>query len=60
MSAQHTVAAKVNGEPVALRTELKSGDVVEIITAPAQPRPKPGLAGHGCAPGARAARSATI
>ncbi len=37
---QHTVAAKVNGEPVALRTELKSGDVVEIITAPgASPNP---------------------
>jgi guanosine-3',5'-bis(diphosphate) 3'-pyrophosphohydrolase len=30
----HTVAAKVNGEPVALRTELRSGDVVEVITAP--------------------------
>ena len=38
---QHTVAAKVNGEPVALRTELKSGDVVEIITAPGA-RPNPG------------------
>ena len=37
---QHTVAAKVNGEPVALRTELKSGDVVEVITAPgAKPNP---------------------
>ncbi len=37
---QHTVAAKVNGEPVALRTELKSGDVVEIVTAPgARPNP---------------------
>jgi GTP pyrophosphokinase/guanosine-3',5'-bis(diphosphate) 3'-pyrophosphohydrolase len=37
---QHMVAAKVNGESVALRTELKSGDVVEIITAPgAQPNP---------------------
>ena len=34
------VAAKVNGEPVALRTELKSGDVVEVITAPgARPNP---------------------
>ena len=29
-----TVAAKVNGEQVPLRTELKNGDVVEIITAP--------------------------
>ncbi len=36
----HTVAAKVNGEPVPLRTPLKSGDVVEIITAPgARPNP---------------------
>ena len=38
---QHTVAAKVNGEPAALRTELKSGDVVEIITAPGA-KPNPG------------------
>ena len=30
----HCVAANVNGEPVPLRTELKSGDVVEIIGAP--------------------------
>ena len=37
---QHMVAAKVNGEPVALRTQLKSGDVVEVITAPgARPNP---------------------
>ncbi len=37
---QHAVAAKVNGEAVALRTVLKSGDVVEIITAPgAGPNP---------------------
>jgi GTP pyrophosphokinase/guanosine-3',5'-bis(diphosphate) 3'-pyrophosphohydrolase len=36
----HTVAAKVNGEPVPLRTELASGDVVEVITAPgARPNP---------------------
>src|SRR5256714_3610100 len=36
----HCVAAKVNGEPVALRTELRSGDVVEIISAPgAKPNP---------------------
>ena len=35
------VAAKINGEPVALRTELRSGDVVEIITAPGA-RPNPG------------------
>lgn len=33
-------SAKVNGEPVALRTELRSGDVVEIITA-AGARPNP-------------------
>ncbi|MBX3637739.1 MAG: bifunctional (p)ppGpp synthetase/guanosine-3',5'-bis(diphosphate) 3'-pyrophosphohydrolase [Rubrivivax sp.] len=37
----HTVAATVNGEPVALRTELKSGDVIEIVTAPGA-RPNPG------------------
>jgi GTP pyrophosphokinase/guanosine-3',5'-bis(diphosphate) 3'-pyrophosphohydrolase len=37
---QHMVAAKINGEPAALRTELSSGDVVEIITAPgARPNP---------------------
>jgi GTP pyrophosphokinase/guanosine-3',5'-bis(diphosphate) 3'-pyrophosphohydrolase len=36
----HCVAARVNGEPVALRTELRSGDVVEVITAPgARPNP---------------------
>jgi GTP diphosphokinase / guanosine-3',5'-bis(diphosphate) 3'-diphosphatase len=37
----HCVAAKINSEPVALRTELKSGDVVEIVTAPGA-RPNPG------------------
>ncbi|MBC7940938.1 MAG: bifunctional (p)ppGpp synthetase/guanosine-3',5'-bis(diphosphate) 3'-pyrophosphohydrolase, partial [Chitinophagaceae bacterium] len=37
----HMVAAKVNNEPVALRTPLKSGDVVEVITAPGA-RPNPG------------------
>jgi GTP pyrophosphokinase/guanosine-3',5'-bis(diphosphate) 3'-pyrophosphohydrolase len=36
----HLVAAKVNGEPVALRTELKSGDVVEALTSPSA-RPNP-------------------
>ncbi|MGY0196056.1 RelA/SpoT family protein [Leptothrix sp. BB-4] len=36
----HCVAAKVNGEAVALRTELRSGDVVEIVTA-ASARPNP-------------------
>ncbi len=36
----HCVAAKVNNEPVALRTELRSGDVVEVISAPnARPNP---------------------
>jgi guanosine-3',5'-bis(diphosphate) 3'-pyrophosphohydrolase len=36
----HCVAAKVNGEPVALRTELRSGDVVEVMGAPgARPNP---------------------
>ncbi|MBI2733327.1 MAG: bifunctional (p)ppGpp synthetase/guanosine-3',5'-bis(diphosphate) 3'-pyrophosphohydrolase, partial [Aquabacterium sp.] len=34
------VSAKVNGEPVALRTELRSGDVVEIVTA-ASAKPNP-------------------
>jgi GTP pyrophosphokinase/guanosine-3',5'-bis(diphosphate) 3'-pyrophosphohydrolase len=37
----HCVAAAVNGEAVALRTELKNGDVVEITTAPGA-RPNPG------------------
>jgi GTP pyrophosphokinase/guanosine-3',5'-bis(diphosphate) 3'-pyrophosphohydrolase len=36
----HCVAAKVNGDPVALRTELKSGDVVEVTTS-ASARPNP-------------------
>ena len=36
----HCVAASVNGEAVALRTELKSGDVVDITTA-AGARPNP-------------------
>jgi guanosine-3',5'-bis(diphosphate) 3'-pyrophosphohydrolase len=29
-----TVAAKINGEQVPLRTELKNGDIIEVITAP--------------------------
>jgi guanosine-3',5'-bis(diphosphate) 3'-pyrophosphohydrolase len=37
----HCVAATVNGEAVALRTELKSGDVVAITTAP-NAKPNPG------------------
>ncbi|MBV8122564.1 MAG: bifunctional (p)ppGpp synthetase/guanosine-3',5'-bis(diphosphate) 3'-pyrophosphohydrolase [Burkholderiaceae bacterium] len=36
----HCVAAKVNGEPVPLRVQLHSGDVVEIITAESA-RPNP-------------------
>lgn len=36
----HCVAAKVNGEPVALRTELRSGDVCEVVTT-ANARPNP-------------------
>ena len=36
----HCVAAQVNGEPVPLRTELHSGDVVEVVTTPnARPNP---------------------
>ncbi|MFW9616836.1 RelA/SpoT family protein [Aquabacterium sp.] len=36
----HCASAKVNGAPVALRTELRSGDVVEIVTAQgARPNP---------------------
>ena len=36
----HCVACRVNGEPVALRTELHSGDAVEIISTPnAKPNP---------------------
>ena len=35
-----TTAAKINGDPVPLRTELKNGDVVEVETAPsATPNP---------------------
>lgn len=30
----HTSTARINGEQVPLRTELKNGDVVEVITAP--------------------------
>ncbi len=36
-----TVAAKINGEQVPLRTELKNGDVVEVVTAPVS-TPNPG------------------
>ena len=30
----HAVAARINGDQVPLRTELRNGDVVEVITAP--------------------------
>ena len=30
----HCVAARVNGEPVPLRTELQNGDVIEVVTDP--------------------------
>jgi GTP pyrophosphokinase len=39
-----TVAAKINGEPVPLRTELKNGDVIEIEAA-AHATPNPGWLG---------------
>jgi guanosine-3',5'-bis(diphosphate) 3'-pyrophosphohydrolase len=52
-----TTAAKINNEQVPLRTELKNGDVVEIITAPVS-TPNPAWLAS-CAPGARAPRSAT-
>jgi GTP diphosphokinase / guanosine-3',5'-bis(diphosphate) 3'-diphosphatase len=36
----HCVAAKINGEAVTLKAELRSGDVVEVLTAPgARPNP---------------------
>ena len=36
----HLVASQVNGETVPLRTELRNGDVVEVMTAPtASPNP---------------------
>ncbi|GAA0747699.1 bifunctional (p)ppGpp synthetase/guanosine-3',5'-bis(diphosphate) 3'-pyrophosphohydrolase [Ideonella azotifigens] len=36
----HCVAAKINGEASTLRAELRSGDVVEVLTAPgARPNP---------------------
>jgi GTP pyrophosphokinase/guanosine-3',5'-bis(diphosphate) 3'-pyrophosphohydrolase len=35
----HCVAAKINGEPATLRATLNSGDVVEVVTAPAPAQP---------------------
>ncbi len=48
----HCVAANVNGEPVPLRTELKSGDVVEVIGAP-NARPNPAWLNFVCTGRAR-------
>ncbi len=48
----HCVAANVNGEPVALRAELKSGDVVEIIGSP-NARPNPAWLNFVCTGRAR-------
>ncbi len=39
-----TVAAKINSEPMPLRTELKNGDLVEIVTQ-ADSQPNPGWLG---------------
>ncbi len=36
----HTVSVKINNEPASLRTELRNGDIVEIVTDPAS-RPSP-------------------
>jgi GTP diphosphokinase / guanosine-3',5'-bis(diphosphate) 3'-diphosphatase len=36
----HSIAAKINHEPAALRTELRNGDTVEIVPAPSS-RPSP-------------------
>ena len=36
----HTVSVKINHEPASLRTELRNGDIVEIVTDPAS-RPSP-------------------
>ncbi len=39
-----TIAARINGEPAALRTELKNGDVVEVVTT-SIPQPNPAWLG---------------
>jgi len=41
----HTVAAKINGVQVPLRTELNNGDVVEVVTAPVS-TPNPAWLGY--------------
>lgn len=51
------VAAKVNGEFVPLRTELNSGDTVEIVTSPLRARTRNGSI--TCAPAAPVRKSAT-
>lgn len=40
----HTIGAKVNGHQVPLRSELKNGDIVEVITMPTS-TPNPGWLG---------------
>ena len=40
----HTIGAKVNGNQVPLRTELKNGDIVEVVTLPTS-NPNPGWLG---------------
>ncbi|MEO6291578.1 MAG: bifunctional (p)ppGpp synthetase/guanosine-3',5'-bis(diphosphate) 3'-pyrophosphohydrolase [Burkholderiaceae bacterium] len=40
----HTIGAKVNGHQVPLRSELKNGDIVEVITMPTS-NPNPGWLG---------------
>ncbi|WP_338765757.1 bifunctional (p)ppGpp synthetase/guanosine-3',5'-bis(diphosphate) 3'-pyrophosphohydrolase [Massilia sp. METH4] len=36
----HTVSVTINGEPAPLRTELRNGDIVEVVTDPSS-RPSP-------------------
>ena len=51
------VAVKINNELLPLRTELKSGDIVEVITAPySKPNPRGSVS---CVPARRARRSGT-
>ena len=40
----HAIGAKVNGHQVPLRTELKNGDIIEIISSPSS-NPNPGWLG---------------
>jgi GTP diphosphokinase / guanosine-3',5'-bis(diphosphate) 3'-diphosphatase len=40
----HTIGAKVNGNQVPLRTELKNGDIIEVITMPTS-KPNPAWLG---------------